>query len=480
MSYTPSIGDIVLVCQFAWTTYSNFHNATSEFKEIARDCKDIHRVLAQVDEQRKDRWSPMNRSSESKVAMLTCITECNTTLHLLSDRLQNYKSLGTATPKALERVRYITENFVPLRDRLRQDRDKINTQLNLGTNDVVGRIYQAILKIAADMRAGRRERTIIAGPNDDQEDTWTVITREMQLEDISSQDLEAHKAELEPYVQRLQREGAFDESALDGGDQEEIYPEDSITEVGSPISRLSFARQRPSSRTTSDLLSISHFGGVPIYEISYGTIFNRNITAKGVPRPDTFDVWELARLSWSLQRRCANGIPGIREDQEGALRNMVDHLTRQDPVLLILLADSSTKKSFWARMANMEPHWRNSRPFSSFSFLHVGRSALRRLKEIDEQVSLFQSRPNPAISAEVTQTQGSMLQMPSKRSIFSLRRSTSAKITSLFSAKASRIRPPNFRKIDDILSEAPGPEEWEEIVYDNSLGISHFWGCEQR
>jgi len=282
--------------------------------------------------------------------MLTCITECNTTLHLLSDRLQQYKSLATATPKALERVKYITVNFLPLRDRLRQDHDKINAQLHLGTNDVVGRIYQTILKIAADMRAGRRERTIITGTNDDQDDTWTVITREMQLEDISPEDLEAHRAEFEPYVLQLQREGAFNENALDGRDQEEIYPGDSVTEVNSQTNHLSFAYQRASSIATSDLLSISNFRGVPIYEISRRTIFNPNINSKGVYTPDSFDVWELARLSWSLQRRCTTGIPGINENQEVALRAMVDHLTRQDPILLLLLAESSTKKSFWAQV----------------------------------------------------------------------------------------------------------------------------------
>jgi hypothetical protein len=470
MSYSPSIGDIVLVCQFAWTTFSNFKNAPSEFEEIARDCKDIHRVLALVHEQCKDRWAPMNRSSQSRAAMQTCITECNTTLHLLSDRLKNYESLGSATPKALERVKFITVNFMPLCNRLRQDRDKINAQLHLGTNDIVGRIYHTILKVAADMRAGRRERTIISAPNDNQEDTWTVITREMQLE---------------PYVQQLQREGAFDESALDGRDQEEIYPSDSITEVNSQISNLSFAHHGPSSRATSDKTSISNFRGVPIYEISYGTIFNPNINVKGIPIPDTFDVWELARLSWSLQRRCTTGIPGIREDQKTALRATVDHLTKQDPVLLLILAKSSTEKSFWTQLDKMKPRK------DCQSFLQAGRAALRTLNHIDTQVSLFQSRPNAAISAEAIQTPHTTLQTRSKRSVFSLRRSKPA--TKIITGSATSFTPSlpfthlltlgaymERVPIRDRDYQEPGPKEWERIIYYDCLAISQFFGYKQR
>jgi len=116
---------------------------------------------------------------------------------------------------------------------------------------------------------------------------------------------------------------------------------------------------------------------------------------------------------------------------------------------------------------------------------------LRTLKNIDEQVSLSQSRSNPAILAEMVQTPSTMLQIPSKRSVFSLPRPKSTSKTtkgsaassgiSLFSKKTSSVSAHNFRMIDASFSEnPPGPEEWERVVYHDSQAISHFFGYEER
>jgi len=493
MSYSPSIGDVVLVCRFAYSTCARFYKAPDEFQEIASDCRNIAGILKQVDQQSKDRWAPMNRSERSQRAMRNALADCYTTLQQLDEQLQKYNSLGTAAPKAAERLRYITHNFTPILERLRQRRGDIEAQLSIGTNDVVGRIYKAIRELAADMKAGRRESTIVVGNIDDgnlNEDTWTVITRELEYDHIPAQELEAHRSEIEPFVQQMRREGAFEEDPPSALAYTEISPWDSVTEIGPSVSVPSPAHQSHKSAISLDGVdTLSTFRSVPIWDISYRTIFNPSLNAKGVRIPGTFDVWELARLSWSLQRICTNGLRGISDTQKLALETLGAILTEMDPVLLLCMAESSTDKEYWNNHSTSINYERISDKWSSkipMSFVDVGKSTLRAFRDIHSEITRFQAHPSPA--------KPMMLEPASKSSKFSLlRRSKSAakltsdsgtsSTTSFFSKSPLKFE---FRKItagfgrfangEYCNTVEPGPEEWAKIVASEVVGLRHFFG----
>lgn len=97
----------------------------------------------------------------------------------------------------------------------------------------------------------------------------------------------------------------------------------------------------------------SHFHGVPIEQISFDTIFNPHINRRGFRKDGTFDVWKLAEKSWSVQKKISEGFPVTRGDVQHALNNLQRELTLFDPLLILILTDSSTDRDFWRHMTRI-------------------------------------------------------------------------------------------------------------------------------
>ncbi|KAK5006199.1 hypothetical protein LTR60_006037, partial [Cryomyces antarcticus] len=201
----------------------------------------------------------------------------------LDDKLSRLKSLGTATPDAVERIRYMATEWQPLRERL----DKITRRrrtVDHWTNDIVGLVYQKLQELSLDIKAGRKTSTVTSSTyndHDDDDDTWAMVARELYLEGVPADALEARKDEFEPYIQEMRIEGAFNEDIPGDQDHTELTPEDSVSISESPS---------PAECQISTDRYLRMFGGGPIEEFSRGTIFNSSITTGGVRLSHGFDV----------------------------------------------------------------------------------------------------------------------------------------------------------------------------------------------
>ena len=338
MVYAPSLGDIVLVCQTAKAVHSSFKNAPLEFQTITREIKELYTVLDDIRNQAQKSWSPLTRDSDRWDTLQGCLRESCNQLKQLSAELVKFNSLRSLAPRATERVLYITRNFDAPREELRKRRDELNTQLLLATNDALGQMLRIVHDRGEDERAGRRE-VIIHNSEETEDDVFSVVSQELERHRISEQDVLAHRAEIAAYIEDLRSTAV---------DQEELSPCDSVSEADTMTDVFSLARPLRSQPNSNDKISL--LGGVPIQELSQETILDPYYDLRGVERPNAFDAWGLIERSLSVQKELTDRVHFARGSDKQLFRAIREQLSGLDPFLILLIADSSTKRDFWNRM----------------------------------------------------------------------------------------------------------------------------------
>lgn len=387
MAYSPSLGDIVLVCRFANTVWTKFRDASDDFRETTREIGSLALVLEDINLQSRAPWSPLHRNFQVASNMKACVAASKTKLDLLSEKMDKYNSLGTKAPKPAERALFITQNFNPLREELRRTRQDINTQLELCNTDALGRILKIISERAADEKAGRRQ-TIISGGGADGDDVLSIVTEDLHRHRVPQSEIEIHKADIQAYVDDLRASNAFHQD--DGWT--ELNPSDSISQLNVATSVLTLVKpaSHPSTAVTG---SIELFRGVSVHDVSYQTIVNPHTGLRGLPRPGTSDIWGMAEASWSLQRRLTGGIAqaievGFQVDLDGMARMLCTF----DAILVIVLADSSTNGNFWP---DMRETWTKRKGFVDVhDYQLFGNALVKLLRGIDQQLDRWEAFQN--------------------------------------------------------------------------------------
>ena len=453
MVFYPSIGDVALICGKAYDIITSFKEAPAEFKAISLEIEDLHSVLEDIKVQSQRSWSPLTRDEQRARNVDRCLSTTNEQLQELQRALEKYNNLGSNAPKLAARARYVTEDFDPIREKLRQRRQELNTQLSLSHSDVLGKILKIVYERAEDERNGSR-RSVVCGPEGEDEDAFTVVSQDLQRQNISMQDIDTFKPNIEAYIEELRQ--------IERGPGSELSPNDSVSEVGTNVPALRIPKSSSLNEGLSDL--VAQFRGVAMRDLSYRTIFNPHIKSNMVRKPNTFDVWGLAAICLSLQQKITQDLPRIPEDERQYFESMVRELSHFEPFLTLTLADSSTDDEYWSRIqavcefelaqrANVLSgytgdidYYRNfvrvdTTSFYNMSFDQVGDNLLRLLfaihNEHERMLNGSRLRDNQSSgkdsSTKVTTIRApddevqaaSTLRPPKRGSIFSLRKSRS-------------------------------------------------------
>jgi hypothetical protein len=377
MASPLSIGDIISVCDLARKTYTKFKDAPTDFRTAAREIGAMNDVLTDIQRQSEQQWSPLKRDPDSAKVMRSCVADCRSSLQQLSDQMSSYHSLGSDTPELSERAQYMIKNFDPLREKLRQDRAKIDTQLKLCTTDMLSQILKIVSERAEDERTGRKQ-TVVSSRGETDDDTLTTVTADLQRQNIPSDAIQQHRPQIIAYIEELRKDGEFDEDP-----RTELCPLDSISEIGS---HLSATPSTPVSAASSiGPLSLSAFRSIPIFDLSFGTIFNPHVSQKDMRIAGTFDVWHMASTAWSLQRRLTQDVSGLAAKDYPSRDDVLAILAEFDPVLVLVLAISSTRREFFQGDVSRLPGF--------------GRSILRVLETIKDDLDSLEARERRRVTA---------------------------------------------------------------------------------
>lgn len=139
---------------------------------------------------------------------------CNGVLQQLSKLLIKYKSLGTASKKAWDRLRFGTENLQEIREKIMNHTSSLTLFLTtLGTGSL-GRIEKKLDQLIEDVRAGRREDTVLTMADNDEDEAeaqWDMWKSELVDEGFTKVELEGHKQWIKAKLLELIESGVLHE-----------------------------------------------------------------------------------------------------------------------------------------------------------------------------------------------------------------------------------------------------------------------------
>lgn len=248
MSFGFSPSDVITLVQLATKTYNGWKNACGEYADITSMLDGLCVLLGRMHDEADRPGSVLVRNSTDREELRDVLRGCRKTVRELDAVVMRFRSLSSSRKKNWDRVRLGTKDLGALRTKLTQHTSSITAYLEtvgLGSlariedrlNTIPDQILQGIDGLAAEIRAGRREGSVMTTYEDDEKDVWRQFRRELVTTDgITSSTIHRYKPLIRLYLRKLAEEGKLDEEEPPEEDnlEEEEPLEDSIGE-GKPI-----------------------------------------------------------------------------------------------------------------------------------------------------------------------------------------------------------------------------------------------------
>ncbi|KAI9719218.1 MAG: hypothetical protein M1812_003548 [Candelaria pacifica] len=229
MSFGFSVSDFISITQLARNVYKRCRDARGEYRDLSRDVDSLYLVLCKVRDEAERPESLLNRQ-DSPQELDKLIRNCEEVLKQLSALVKKYGHLGKERPGVWERMKTPKgADLAGLRGKLTAQTAALSVYLEtLGLGgigrtekkvDDVGNqlpgIKDAINNMAAEMRAGRREGSVMTTHTDDDKLVWREFRRELISEGYSSKVIGRFKESIKTYIKELEKQGLLDEKGVD-------------------------------------------------------------------------------------------------------------------------------------------------------------------------------------------------------------------------------------------------------------------------
>jgi hypothetical protein len=226
MSFGFSVGDIILLAQLTGRAYTNWKNACGDYTEITGQLNSLNVILRRLDTEREAPQSLLGRDDADYDGLLQILENSKTTVTQLSNVITKFKSLGRSRKSNWDRLRLANKDLADLRSKLTLHISALTTYLETLGVSALGRIEssvgespemrKAIDRIASEMRAGKREGSVISvmtAYEDDDQRVWRELRRELIGDGFSSGSIQRCKPRLKQYIRSLHERGLLDEDA---------------------------------------------------------------------------------------------------------------------------------------------------------------------------------------------------------------------------------------------------------------------------
>ena len=203
-------------------------NVSADFEEVAHEVATLHTAIKEVTDEAQNPDSILNRAGIEKTRELQeIIRNCKLVISDLERILTKYKSLGTGSKRAWDRIKFGASGLQEIREKVTFHTSSISLYLTtLGTGSL-GRIEKRLDEIVKEVQSGRREPSILSSVDDDLEDAdaqWNALKAELLDEGFTKQDIEAHKRDIKVYLASLIDNGKLWETGLPSRTSRTLYP----------------------------------------------------------------------------------------------------------------------------------------------------------------------------------------------------------------------------------------------------------------
>lgn len=163
MSFGFSIGDFLSLGQLTWSLYRACKSSPSSFLELSRELNSLHTILLELSDEAGSPTSLLNRRGATRKEELDSLVDnLREVLTEIDGILKRYGSLGRDQKKVWERVGFASHNLGELRGRLQIHVGSLQVFMQSLSVGSLGRIEVILDELVRDVRAGRKERSVIS------------------------------------------------------------------------------------------------------------------------------------------------------------------------------------------------------------------------------------------------------------------------------------------------------------------------------
>lgn len=215
MSFGFAVGDFIALGNLAWNVYKECKSASAEFQEARNEVISLHTAIRELQDEAENNDSILIRAGLGRKQELDdLMRNCSDVLRELEQLLTSYRSLGTKYKRTWDHIKFGSEGLQEIRSKLMFYTSALTLFLtSLGTGSL-GRIEKKLDELAAEIRAGQHEPSLISICNEEdrfqQNNAWRVLISELS-EEFSRDEIEAHKDEITRYIRDLLTRGDFAE-----------------------------------------------------------------------------------------------------------------------------------------------------------------------------------------------------------------------------------------------------------------------------
>ncbi len=239
MSFNFSARDFIAVGQLTWTIYKACKGATGEFQELSRELSSLQTIIRELQDEAESPTSLLNRRGTGRKPELDKLLEnISGVLRQIDDLVKRYHSLGRDQKKTWNRVKFAAEDLAALREKLTFHINAIELFISSLSASSLARIEGILDELVRDIKAGKKEPSIISTCEEEDEVAWDELERELVGDGITRQNIEKYKEAIKEYLKKLIQEnvmgngygpeaslsGTFDEVELENG----VFHEESV------------------------------------------------------------------------------------------------------------------------------------------------------------------------------------------------------------------------------------------------------------
>lgn len=216
-SFGFSIGDILLVSDYAYTIYKSCKSAGDAFKTITSDVNSLRSLLLALNDEITNPNSSLRRLPQAQQDELTTrLQDCKFDLREVKHILRDYRSLSTNDPRFRDRMTFTTGRQAALRERINTHTARLQQLLsgvNIGTLSRIENNTEVHLLSLLEIRAKLKEihRDLLAGRRDasvlDDQDGAAAIEDELLGDDMTEVDVNVDVShEVSEWLNRIRPE----------------------------------------------------------------------------------------------------------------------------------------------------------------------------------------------------------------------------------------------------------------------------------
>ena len=114
MSFGYGVSDFLKLCEVSWSIYKACRDAPTSFGQVAQEVLSLEAIMREVGDVLKGE----SLSPQQQASLQTLRTGCQSVLEELQGLVNKYHSLGTASKKAWDRLKWSSKSIGEIRTRL--------------------------------------------------------------------------------------------------------------------------------------------------------------------------------------------------------------------------------------------------------------------------------------------------------------------------------------------------------------------------